>query len=294
MVTNNGVSRRQFLRALGVSGTVGVASLGGCLQSDVPEGTMGADMQPLVDMGLSAMAGSPAMGQYPATPNDEGVVDVVMAAYEDDSDNYHFMPHVAWVEPGTTVRWAHTMEGISEARTHSATAITPDLMAGYPRLIPEGADGFDSGFLPGVHGSEYQAITDDTIGPGPFTHTFEQKGVYMYVCQNHYGISGMAGAIVVGELWGENEGPGWSPGMTADLHPIVEADPVNGPVIREKIAGDLRTMIRTAGEGGGHDDGGHGGDSEGGGTDETESGDQTGDGDHTEEDEHTEEDGHDE
>lgn len=248
-------SRRRFLQAVGGAGALGLTSLSGCLQTTMLEGTAGPDMMPLMKMGMSPVAGAPKHGDYPATPNDEGYVDVLMIAYEDQSDNYHFMPHVAWVEPGTTVRWMHTAKGISEPRTHSATAITPTTMGGFPRLIPEGVEPFDSGFLPGVHGRPYQEITDTGIDPGPYTHTFEQPGVYFYVCQNHYGVSGMAGAIVVGKLWEENEGgPGWAPGMTADLSGIVEADPVNGPTIKEKIEHDLRAMIHAGGE---PEEGGH-------------------------------------
>jgi plastocyanin len=232
-------------------------SFAGCLQSQMTEGSIGANMQPMMQMGFEAMVGSPAMDEYPAEPNDEGFVDVAMIAYDDDTNNYHFMPHVVWVEPGTTVRWAHTAKGISERRTHSATAITPELMAGYPRLIPENGASFDSGLLPGSHDSEFDAVGEtELIRYGPYTHTFEEKGVYFYLCQPHYGVSGMAGAVVVGELWEENQGEGWSPGMTADLSPIVEADPVNGPVIKEKIEGDLRTMVRH-GEEGGEGGGGH-------------------------------------
>ncbi len=228
-------------------------SLAGCLQSQMVDGSIGANMQPMMEMGLSAMAGSPAKDAYPAEPNDEGFVDVMMVAYADGTNNYHFMPHVVWVEPGTTVRWMHTGEGISEKRTHSATAITPDLMTGYPRLIPEAGAQFDSGLLPGSHDSEFDAVGEtELIGYGPYTHTFEERGVYFYLCQPHYGVSGMAGAVVVGDLWEENQGEGWSPGMTADLSPIVDADPVNGPVIKEKIEGDLRTMVRHGEEGGGH------------------------------------------
>ncbi|MFB6239947.1 MAG: hypothetical protein ABEH81_16575, partial [Halopenitus sp.] len=84
---------------------------------------------------LQMFKGAPAKDAYPAQPQtmemEEGgtleAVVVRMVAKPDDSNNYHFMPHVAWVEPGTKVAWMHAdIKNVSEPRTHSATAIGAD------------------------------------------------------------------------------------------------------------------------------------------------------------------------
>ena len=227
---------------------------------------------------LQMFKGAPAHGEYPAAPQTmsmEGMemegVTVKMVAKPDDSNNYHFMPHVAWVEPGTTVIWSHAdIEDISEPRPHSVTAIGG---ADYfPRFIPESAATFDSGFIPGLHGTK--SVTDgvderfngrvsrilqdlgNPVGRGPFTHTFEEEGVYMYYCQNHHGFK-MAAAVVVGELWGEggteavDDPSGWSPAMTRDTAVIEQVDEYHGGPLRDQL-NELREMIHSGGEMMGH------------------------------------------
>lgn len=233
--------------------------------------------------GLSMFAGAPAHGEYPASPMPmemEGMsmegVPVKMVAKPDDSNNYHFMPHVAWVEPGTQVSWSHAdIDGVSQPRGHSVTSFGAGDF--FPRFIPEEASHFDSGYIAGLHGEKSRSegiderfngrisdrLTDlgNPLGRGPFTHTFEHEGVYMYYCQNHHGFK-MAAAVVVGELWGEggteavSDPHGWSPAMTRDPEPITGIDTVHGEAVHDQIE-ELREMIHSGGESMGHGGGGH-------------------------------------
>ena len=259
--------------------------------------------------GLSMFKGGPANGEYPASTShiemempggqhmEMEAVTVSTIAAPDDSNNYHFMPHVVWVEPGQTVLWEHyAAPGVSEKRTHTATSFGG---AGqFMRLIPEGASHFDSGYRAGTHGMDQQEQIDERFSrkmarligqEGAFTHTFEQQGVYFYYCQNHHEFK-MAGAVVVGELWGENgdeavsDTTGWGPGMTANLDLIPRQDPLHGKALKDQLH-EVREMIISGGQFMGHG-------MEMGGDEGMEMG---GEDEHTEgADEHTEEDGHDE
>ena len=230
---------------------------------------------------LSMFKGAPAHGEYPAHPQQmemEGMsmegVTIDMVAKPDGSNNYHFMPHVAWVEPGTTVIWSHAdIDDISQPRAHSVTSFgAGDL---FPKLIPTDAPGFDSGYIPGLHGQKAvdEGIDErfngrlsnklkevgNPVGRGPFTHTFEHEGVYLYYCQNHHGYK-MAAAVVVGELWGEggtevvSDPHGWSPAMTVDPERVEQADPTHGAAVHDQI-GELREMIHSGGQSMGHGSG---------------------------------------
>lgn len=190
------------------------------------------------------VAGGPAAGEYPAAKSGE-TYDVLLIAFENDTNNYHFLPHVVYVEPGATIKWHHTAKGISERRTHTTTAITPNTMPGYPRLIPTDASAWDSGMLPGVGPFEYERVSGKgEVNKGPFSHTFEKQGVYVYLCQNHFGF-GMAAAVVVGDLWKENRGDGWEPAMTNPISPsrIPEEDPGWAKTISMKINKAIRPFI---------------------------------------------------
>lgn len=248
---------------------------------------------------LKMFKGAPAHGEYPAEPMTmtmegmemEGVM-VDLVAKPDDSDNYHFMPHVAWVEPGTQVIWGHAdIDGVSEPRAHSVTAFGAGHR--FPQLVPDHTRQFDSGYIPGLHGTKSVSegidhrfndrISDRIADPvnseslpgyrqpvprGPFTYTFEEPGVYFYYCQNHHEFK-MAAAIVVGPYYGEHGNahgsvdaenpPGWAPAMTApNVHDrIHDADEVHGEALAQQVE-ELRAMIRGGGESmGGHDGGGH-------------------------------------
>jgi plastocyanin len=234
--------------------------------------------------GLMMFKGAPASGNFPATAMEMemhggmtmNAVAVQMVAKPDGSNNYHFMPHVAWVEPGTTLAWMHAdIEGVSQPRGHSVTAFgAGDL---FPKLQPEGASTFDSGYIPGLHGEKSVAegideryndrISDDIqdlgnpVGRGPFMHTFETEGVHLYYCQNHHGFM-MAAAVVVGELYGDGgteavgEASGWSPAMTMDAGRVADADPTHGDTVAAQVR-ELRGMVQGGGMAMGHDGGGH-------------------------------------
>ncbi|MFB6148446.1 MAG: hypothetical protein ABEJ48_02170, partial [Halobacteriales archaeon] len=192
-------SRRSYLKAVSA---LGLGGLAGCTMT---QGSIDPTMGSVMGVeGLSMFKGAPAHGEYPAAPQTmsmegmemEGVM-VRMVAASDDSNNYHFMPHVAWVEPGTQVAWMHAdIEGVSEPRAHSVTSFGGARR--YPRLIPDGAAHFDSGFIAGLHGVKPDEGIDErfngiisrrlssaaSLPRGPFTHTFESEGVYLYYCQN--------------------------------------------------------------------------------------------------------------
>ena len=267
-------TRRRYLKGLSV---VGLAGLAGCTMT---QGSIDSSMSSVMGVeGLSMFKGAPAHGEYPAEPMtmemhggmEMTAVSVDMVASTDDSNDYHFMPHVAWVEPGTTVAWSHAdIEDVSEPRTHSVTSFGAG--GRFPRLIPEAASHFDSGFIAGLHGVKpelgiderfNQRISDrlsdaESIPRGPFTHTFEEEGVYFYYCQPH-NIFKMAGAIVVGELWGEggtetvSDPQGWAPAMTTEAaEQISEIAPVGGEALQEQVH-EVRELVHGGGESmGGH------------------------------------------
>ena len=263
------LNRREFLKLGGALGVGGLASLSGCAMT---RGSIDPSMSYVMGReNLMMTKGSPAQGDYPASPSQISMempsgehmemeaVTVATISPTDDSNNYHFMPHVTWVEPGQTVFWEHHQEsGFSERRTHTATSFGAGGL--FPRMIPEGAAHFDSGFRAGTHGSGDPTIDERfnrkmvrLVGQeGGFAHTFEQEGVYMFYCQNHHEFR-MAGAVVCGEIWGEDgqageEPVGWRPAMTRDLHEIEAADPLHGTEMAHQIE-ELRAIIHS-GEGG--------------------------------------------
>ncbi|WP_049897754.1 plastocyanin/azurin family copper-binding protein [Halorubrum distributum] len=133
-----------------------------------------------------------------------------------DDGGTHFEPHVARVETGGTVTWT------LGSGSHNAAAYHPD--NDQPRLVPEGAEAWDSGML-----SEDGAT---------FEHTFETEGVYHYYCAPHE-TGGMIGSVIVGE---------------PDAHgqPALEDPPEDKPqAVREKIT-ELNEMCNEA-LGHGHD-----------------------------------------
>ncbi|WP_396610647.1 plastocyanin/azurin family copper-binding protein [Haloferax sp. S1W] len=270
-MSRNTAGRRQFLKLCGATGALGVASLSGCAMTS---GSTDASMSYVMGRGLQMTKGAPADGSYPASPSqiemempsgehmEMEAVTVSTIAPTDDSNNYHFMPHVVWVEPGQTVFWEHYHEeGFSERRTHTVTSFGADGL--FMRLIPEGASHFDSGYRAGTHGTGDPTIDErfnrkmvGLVGQeGGFGVEFQQKGVYLYYCQNHH-MFRMAGAVVVGEIWGENgemgEDPvGWEPAMAADIHHLAEQDPLHGDALVHQVE-ELRGFVHAGRAGGGH------------------------------------------
>lgn len=259
-------SRRRFLK--GIGGLAGLSTLAGCTFT---AGALDSSMSSVMGVeGLSMFKGAPAHGEFPAEPShiemempgghmEMDAVTIAMVAATDDSNNYHFMPHVTWIEPGQTVFWEHfALEGVSERRTHTVTSIgATDL---YPRMIPEAAQHFDSGYRAGTHGLDQSGLIDERFNremaeligqEGGFSRQFEEEGVYFYYCQPHHMFK-MAGAIVVGELWGEggtetvSNPSGWAPAMTANLERIPAADPIHGTAVHDQLH-ELREMIHSGG-----------------------------------------------
>lgn len=76
-----------------------------------------------------------------------------------------YEPLVVKIAPGDTVRW-------EDMPTHNVETVDG--------LVPEGTEKINSPM-----GENYQ-------------HTFEEEGVYIYICTPHIG-AGMGGAIIVGE-----------------------------------------------------------------------------------------------
>ncbi|MEF8907879.1 MAG: plastocyanin/azurin family copper-binding protein [Haloarculaceae archaeon] len=106
----------------------------------------------------------------------------VNTARSADSTEYHFDPHVTWVEAGGTVTWR------LESGAHTATAYHPG--NDQPRLVPEGTDAWDSGML---------SEEGET-----FSQTFETEGVYHYFCKPHEQF-GMIATVIVGEPHPEDQ-----------------------------------------------------------------------------------------
>lgn len=269
-------TRRDVLKGIACVG--GAGSLAGCTFG---AGALDSSMESVMGIeDLAMFKGAPAHGEYPAEPShiemhmpggdmEMEAVTIRMTAATDGSNNYHFMPHVAWIEPGQTVFWEHfSMEGVSERRTHTVTSFGGAGL--FPRLIPGHAPHFDSGFRAGTHGRSERELIDERFNremvnmigqEGGFSRTFDHEGVFMFYCQNHHEFK-MAGAVVVGEQWGEDgtetvdEAHGWAPGMTADIDGIPDVDPVHGEAVHDQVH-ELREMIRSGGEAMGHGGGGH-------------------------------------
>lgn len=101
---------------------------------------------------------------------------VVNTARGENTNEFHFNPHVTWVTVGGTVTWR------LESGTHTATAYHQG--NNQPRLVPEGTDAWDSGTL-SEEGQTYE-------------HTFDTEGVYHYLCKPHEQF-GMIATVIVGE-----------------------------------------------------------------------------------------------
>lgn len=260
-------SRRGYLK--GVAGLVGGSAFAGCTAT---VGALDSTMESVMEVDeLDMFKGAPAHGEFPAEPStiehempgghmEMEAVAIRMTAATDDSNNYHFMPHVAWVEPGQTVFWEHFARAeVSERRTHSVTSFGSNGL--FMRLIPEHAHHFDSDYRAGTHGIDQGELIDerynremaDQVGQeGGFSHQFEEEGVYFYYCQPHHQYK-MAGAIVVGELWGSDgtesvsNPSGWAPAMTADTDAILGQDPMHGDAVKDQLH-ELREMIHSGGD----------------------------------------------
>jgi len=103
--------------------------------------------------------------------SDEVTVDV---GVDNGGDPYGFGPAAVRISPGSTVVWEWTGRGSSHNVVAEDGSFESDLAA-------------EAGFT--------------------FSHTFEEAGVYRYVCTPHQSL-GMKGAIVVGDVGGSSGGGG--------------------------------------------------------------------------------------
>ncbi len=171
------LTRRRLL-----AGTAGlaVAGLAGCTGAPSASGQPQAGGNP-TENGDSGGDEHPGHGQeahgHDMVSEPKGSREVaVNTARQEGSTEYHFDPHVTWVEVGGTVTWR------LESGTHTATAYHTG--NDQPQLVPEGTDPWDSGTM-----SE-QGET--------FEHTFETEGVYHYLCTPHESF-GMLATVIVGQ-----------------------------------------------------------------------------------------------
>jgi|GEM_PF-899583 len=182
---------------------------------------------------LTAAAGATAVGVGAgAVAGQENSTDVEVedGVYEiemrTDGSEYVFDPIGLHVEPGDTVRW------VNVSGSHSATAYAEDNGGATQRLIPEGAEPWNS---------EIQTQQGAT-----FEYTFEEEGTYDYFCIPHKTL-GMVGRIVCGEPGGpaeESENPDID-GIQSGEYPSSEA------IVENEVLSYPYEPSETGGGGGG-------------------------------------------
>lgn len=212
------MDRRDYLK---LSGAIGLAGLAGCVvpprtENEQPEEEHGHENEGHDETGYEE-------------PQEHVEVEMKTLEGSEDGSRYHFGPHVAWVQEGGSVTWHN------ESGSHTTTSYSPD--NDKPLRIPDEQYGWDSGM-----------VTDQGA---TYEKTFEEEGVYDYLCVPHEG-QGMLGTVVVGEPDLEHE-----PGMAPPQEGLPET-------AHEKIE-ELNAMVKEMfgngheGEEGGdeHGDGGH-------------------------------------
>jgi len=216
-----------------LEGTAGlaVAGLAGCVGAPTGSGQQAAG-EPHTEDGHSEEDDQPGHGQEAhghdlmsePKSSPEVAVDTVRSG---GSTEYHFDPHVTWVEPGGTVTWR------LESGTHTATAYHPG--NDQPRLVPEGTEAWDSGTM---------SEEGET-----FEHTFETEGVYHYLCTPHEQF-GMMATVIVGEPHLEDQ-------RALRTMPENKPEEVHGKL--EELNGMVQEMMGEDhhGEGTGTEDGHH-------------------------------------
>jgi plastocyanin len=158
------MNRRQFLRYVGVTGTVG--ALAGCSAPGVTPG------EETTEPGFTT---GEATG---TTTAGGGEVTEVAAGPE---GRLRFVPERVEVSTGDIVRWTFESPG------HNVTA-KPG--SSEKVAIPEAAEPFGS-----YEGDAHYSINE--VGT-TYEHTFTVPGEYVYVCAPHAG-QGMVGTVVVSE-----------------------------------------------------------------------------------------------
>jgi len=180
------MNRREFVRTAG-GATGAVATLGAAgpaaAQEEGGEGETAPDYGGFLDQ-VGNFEG-PA-STVDATGEDTVTVEVGVSA---NGGNYGFGPPAVHVDNGATVEWDWTGEG------------------GGHNVVSDGDGPLDSGSAVGEAGVNYE-------------HTFEEDGIYPYVCVPHQGLQ-MKGAVVVGTDYPTQTVGGGGP---------VEVDPHNAGV----------------------------------------------------------------
>lgn len=215
------MSHPRFTRRRLLEGTAGlaVAGLAGCTGAPSGSGQQAAGGTP-TDNEESGGDDHPGHGEEAhghdqvSEPKASREV-AVNTARQEGSTEYHFDPHVTWVEAGGTVTWR------LESGTHTATAYHPG--NDQPRLVPEGTEAWDSGTL---------SEEGET-----FSHTFETEGVYHYLCTPHEQF-GMMATVIVGEPHLEDQ-------RALQMMPDNKPEEVHGKL--EELNGIVREIM-----GGGH------------------------------------------
>lgn len=210
------LTRRQLLEgAAGLS----VAGLTGCIGAS----TGSANTQSNAETDTASGSDHPGHGSEShshdmvSEPQESREV-IVNTARTEGSTEYHFDPHVTWINVGGTVTWR------LESGTHTATAYHPG--NDQPRLVPEGSDAWDSGTL-SEEGETYE-------------HTFDTEGVYHYLCKPHEQF-GMIATVIVGKPHLEEQ-------IALDKMPDNKPEEVHGKL--KELNGMVREIM-----GEGHHDG---------------------------------------
>jgi len=163
------MNRREFVQTAG-GATAGVATLGAAAgpaaaQEEGGDGDGGGETAPDYGGFLDSVGNFGGPGStVDATGQDTVTVEVGVQA---NGGAYGFGPAAVHVDNGATVQWEWTGNG------------------GGHNVVQKGGDTLDSGSAVSSAGVNYE-------------HTFEEDGIYNYVCVPHEGLN-MKGSIVVGE-----------------------------------------------------------------------------------------------
>lgn len=164
---------------------------------------------------LASVAGSTALGATSdATAQTTAQRDAKAPAsrvvkMKTEGSSYLFDPIGLFVNPGETVTWEIASGSHS---TTSYTANNPQYDG--PRLIPKGAEPWNSGVVSGGKTFEY---------------TFEEEGTYTYFCIPHKSL-GMVGRVVCGSPGG----PGETKAMPESDKPSAGIMPPSDEIVKQK------------------------------------------------------------
>lgn len=181
--------RRQFLSAIGVGSMIALA---GCVGA-ADEGTGGTSTQGASEMDAAEDEGTidPLFGYTGRTPDEEPPVapdhEIQLLIRPRDNGGeipeFYFEPTGLYIDAGDTVKFTMTTPHHNVNAIHAAF--------GYEQRVPEGVPPFSS---PVLTGGAY------------WLYTFEEEGVYDFVCSPHEAF-GIVGRLVVGSAIGPGANP---------------------------------------------------------------------------------------